>query len=474
MALEDKAKEQQETEESDRSGSSRGSSSHASLVAQSDDDPSERKTRRAASISKVDSDWSKNGPTREEKALAEKTLSEKGPLTSEGTSDKIKKLTKEQKDSFDTHSSQQTLPGVRPTAHYSSQPSCTGAVTRTLNIDHHCQKPRHFHSLILLRTQYRCHPAISALCSRLFYGENYLKDGVTAEERSPPVPAWGGPLSCVILRASSESRHGRSFVNREEANIIAQLLFDAFREKGDGENSTPTCRAVGVPPTRPPHEHPFYRSGQRKGRDICASEIGVICLYKSQVTCVQQALADRLPREIASAIQVSTVDAFQGAEKDLIFLSCVRSRPPPSLSSRPSLPYPSDFTRSHRPGDYGKNIPSLPHLREQIPPRASVDKACGGGSGGKLESESIQRGVAEALRSKPEGNLPLLVLSDDEDEGDFAAHQKTTGDFMNCPKRMNVALSRARRQLVVVGHEAIFRSHPAWHELWKRSSKMYT
>ncbi|PHJ23279.1 aaa domain protein [Cystoisospora suis] len=484
MALEDKVKGHHETEESDRSSgsSSRCSSSNASLVAHSDDDPSERKTRRAPLFSKADSGWSKNRRTREEKALAEKTFNEKAPLTSERTSDKVNRLTVGQKDSFDTHSSQQTLSGVRPTAPYSLQSGCTEAVTRNLDNDRHCQKSRHFHSLILLRTQYRCHPAISALCSRLFYGENYLKDGVTAEERLPPVPAWGGPLSCVILRASSESRHGRSFVNREEANIIAQLLFDALREKGVGDNSASTCKAVvGVPPARPPHGNPLYRSGatpslgaQRKGRDLCASEIGVICLYKSQVTCVQQALADRLPREIASAIQVSTVDAFQGAEKDLIFLSCVRSRPPPFLSSRPGLLYPSGFTQSHRPGDYGKNIPSLPRPKGQNPPTANVDKACGGGSREMPEREPVHKSVAEALRSKAEENLPLLVLSDDEDEEDFAAHQKTTGDFMNCPKRMNVALSRARRQLVVVGHEAIFRSHPAWHELWKRSSKLYT
>ena len=36
----------------------------------------------------------------------------------------------------------------------------------------------------LLRTQYRCHPNISAVANKLFYG-GMLMDGVSAEQRSP-------------------------------------------------------------------------------------------------------------------------------------------------------------------------------------------------------------------------------------------------------------------------------------------------
>ena len=40
------------------------------------------------------------------------------------------------------------------------------------------------HESTLLRTQYRCHPVISAMASQLFY-QDKLMDGVTREERKP-------------------------------------------------------------------------------------------------------------------------------------------------------------------------------------------------------------------------------------------------------------------------------------------------
>lgn len=52
--------------------------------------------------------------------------------------------------------------------------------------------------------------------------------------------------------------------------------------------------------------------------DACPISIGIIALYAAQ----QWALNKRIQHP---AIQISTVDAFQGNEKDLIFVSTVRS-----------------------------------------------------------------------------------------------------------------------------------------------------
>ena len=38
------------------------------------------------------------------------------------------------------------------------------------------------HEAVMLRTQYRCHPAISAIPNELFY-DNQLIDGVAPEDR---------------------------------------------------------------------------------------------------------------------------------------------------------------------------------------------------------------------------------------------------------------------------------------------------
>ena len=51
------------------------------------------------------------------------------------------------------------------------------------------------HRPILLRRQYRCHPALSAIPNRLFYGGQLL-DGCTAAQRAPLVP--GLPPLCFI------------------------------------------------------------------------------------------------------------------------------------------------------------------------------------------------------------------------------------------------------------------------------------
>ena len=53
--------------------------------------------------------------------------------------------------------------------------------------------------------------------------------------------------------------------------------------------------------------------------------IGVILTYRSQVELIQQLILES-PNRAMHDIQVSTVDAFQGAEKDIIVLGCVRTR----------------------------------------------------------------------------------------------------------------------------------------------------
>ena len=53
--------------------------------------------------------------------------------------------------------------------------------------------------------------------------------------------------------------------------------------------------------------------------------IGVILTYKAQVDHLKKLIED-LNNDAFKQIQVSTVDAFQGAERDIIILGCVRTR----------------------------------------------------------------------------------------------------------------------------------------------------
>jgi regulator of nonsense transcripts 1 len=59
-------------------------------------------------------------------------------------------------------------------------------------------------------------------------------------------------------------------------------------------------------------------AAQLKARGIEATDIGVFPFYQGQVQEIKAVLVD-------SRIEVSTVDGFQGKEKDFIILTCVRS-----------------------------------------------------------------------------------------------------------------------------------------------------
>ncbi|XP_023075736.1 protein ZGRF1 [Piliocolobus tephrosceles] len=145
------------------------------------------------------------------------------------------------------------------------------------------------HKPILLRTQYRCHPAISAIANDLFY-KGTLMNGVTEVERSPLLE-WLPTLCFYNVKGLEQIERENSFHNVAEATFTLKLI------------------------------QSLIASG------IAGSMIGVITLYKSQMykLCHLLSAVDFGHPDIKT-VQVSTVDAFQGAEKEIIILSCVRTR----------------------------------------------------------------------------------------------------------------------------------------------------
>uniref|UniRef100_A0A663MJW4 5'-3' DNA helicase ZGRF1 n=2 Tax=Athene cunicularia TaxID=194338 RepID=A0A663MJW4_ATHCN len=145
------------------------------------------------------------------------------------------------------------------------------------------------HKPILLRTQYRCHPAISAIANELFY-EGNLTDGVSEQDRSPLVD-WLPTLCFYSVNGVEQIERDNSFYNMAEVHFTVKLI------------------------------QSLVASG------IEGSAVGVITLYKSQMCKIQNLLSGIYSEAFeVKAVQVSTVDAFQGAEKEIIVLSCVRTR----------------------------------------------------------------------------------------------------------------------------------------------------
>jgi regulator of nonsense transcripts 1 len=155
---------------------------------------------------------------------------------------------------------------------------------------------------VRLQVQYRMHPSLSDFPSNMFY-DGSLQNGVTVGERlcknvDFPWPSTETPMffqSCIGTEEISSS--GTSFLNRAEAANCEKIV------------------------TR------FLKAG------ILPSQIGVITPYEGQRAYIQHYMqsSGTLRKELYTEIEVASVDAFQGREKDYIILTCVRSNDSQSI-----------------------------------------------------------------------------------------------------------------------------------------------
>ena len=145
------------------------------------------------------------------------------------------------------------------------------------------------HEPHLLKTQYRCHPSISEVCNKFFYG-NMLEDGVRHDQRQSLIPSMEHAVAVVDVQGQEQYRH-RSVFN-------------------DGE-----ARAVGI----------LVRNLVQCG--VAPNDIGVIAFYRAHVDALKRAVGALCGGDSAEGdIQIATVDSFQGAEKQVIILSTATTK----------------------------------------------------------------------------------------------------------------------------------------------------
>ena len=154
------------------------------------------------------------------------------------------------------------------------------------------------HPTLTLRTQYRLHPMLSAIPNKCFY-DGVLIDGVNASDRSGLISlAPRGVLPPIVWwdTIGYDEKEGESKINVNEATrvtSIARCLLD---------------------------------------NGVSAEKIGVIAFYASQAKLVNSKLesfASNAPMIVGddaesfspADVQVSTVDAFQGQEKEIIIFT---------------------------------------------------------------------------------------------------------------------------------------------------------
>lgn len=153
----------------------------------------------------------------------------------------------------------------------------------------------HPESVYLLDVQYRMHPAISRFPSAQFYN-NKLADGPSMREIN--TRPWHSEYPFTpyrffdITSRHQQSELTRSFFNMQEAKVALELV-----EK-----------LMSILP-----------QNQFRGR------VGVISPYKEQIRTLRDVFRRKYGQGIFSEIDFNTVDGFQGQEKEIIIMSCVRA-----------------------------------------------------------------------------------------------------------------------------------------------------
>ncbi|KAL7675792.1 hypothetical protein ACOME3_002056 [Neoechinorhynchus agilis] len=147
-----------------------------------------------------------------------------------------------------------------------------------------------------LNVQYRMHPALSEFPSNTFY-DGSLQNGIGASDRPMickdfPWPRPDCPLMFYCSFGTEEiSGSGTSYLNRSEASMIEKMITRLLK--------------AGIEP----------------------EQLGIVTPYEGQRAYIVHFMKScgALPRQTYERVEVASVDAFQGREKDFIIVSCVRS-----------------------------------------------------------------------------------------------------------------------------------------------------
>lgn len=145
----------------------------------------------------------------------------------------------------------------------------------------------------VLNTQYRMHPTIGTMISKLFY-DNEICNGVPMSDRSHSIKQYENLAIVWIDTSKSKDRFedqiSTTYRNLLEANVVKEQL------KIINDSSK---------------EHNY--------------DIGVITPYSAQKNLIKKEIQPIIFDNIKNEIVVNSVDAFQGGQKDIIIYSTVRS-----------------------------------------------------------------------------------------------------------------------------------------------------
>ena len=144
------------------------------------------------------------------------------------------------------------------------------------------------------------HPLISSFPSRMFYNSRLTDDPSLETSRGTK---WHQglfkPFSFLDVFMGRESKaNNSSTYNDEEIEVCVKLVGQLLQEF---------------------HYIDVFIVNKFKGK------IGIISFYKEQVKRLRQKFSREFGKNSSTFFDINTVDGFQGQEKDIIILSCVRA-----------------------------------------------------------------------------------------------------------------------------------------------------
>ncbi|KAI3819831.1 hypothetical protein L1987_13683 [Smallanthus sonchifolius] len=150
---------------------------------------------------------------------------------------------------------------------------------------------------MLLSVQYRMHPQIREFPSRYFY-QGRLTDSESVanlpDEAYYKDPMLKPYIFYDITHGRESHRGGSvSYRNIHEAQFCLRLYLHLQK----------SVKSLGIPKV----------------------SVGIITPYKLQLKCIQREFEEVLKSEEGKDLYINTVDAFQGQERDVIIMSCVRA-----------------------------------------------------------------------------------------------------------------------------------------------------
>lgn len=149
----------------------------------------------------------------------------------------------------------------------------------------------------MLNVQYRMNPDISKFPNQEFY-QGKLMDGPEngLKTARPWHMAAQGLLTPFrffnVIGEEAQNQLTKSYFNKNEADFVYEL-------------------------------YQFLRGSTQESLE---GKVGIISMYREQVSYIKSVFERNLSADEVKGIYFSTVDGFQGQEKDVIILSCVRAK----------------------------------------------------------------------------------------------------------------------------------------------------